>query len=146
MKHYLAAALLASWIVGSVAQADEPAKKNGPDLAAFSKIVHKLVVSQVPKEVFDDSGWGQTSPIPPKLSLPRLRKYIQVGDRVEVPDGFWRKIKLTMNDPAKDIRLAVREFKLTDKKNYRVVIDADAALHGWTETQHWQKGLQLVGF
>ena len=132
-------------LVGAVGPADEPAKP-GPDLAAFSKIVHKLVVAQLPKEAVDESGWGQTIPAAGKMSLPRLRQYIRVGDQLEVPHGFWRKVKLSMADPAQDVKLTVREFKPTDQKTYRVVIDAEAKLHGWTETQHWQKGLQLVGF
>lgn len=144
MKQLFVAALIAGCLVSS-ARADELVK-SGPDLTAFSKVVHKLVVSQVPKEVYDDSGWGQTMAMPPKLSLPRLRQVVKIGDRLELPHGLWRKVKLTMTDPAKDLAIKVVEFKPTDKKTYRVVVEVEAAVHGWTETQHWQKGLQLVGF
>lgn len=140
-------AIVASIFPVGLALSDEPAKDSSkPDYAEFSKLVHGLIVKQIPKEVQDDSGWGQTVPLPPKLTLPKLRNYVKVGDRIELPHGFWRKIKLTMADPAKDVKINVREFKPTDKKTYKVVLDAEAAARGWTETQHWQKGLQLVGF
>ena len=101
MKRFLAGGLCAVVLFGTFIHADEPAKAAPKvDLTEFSKLVQGLVVKQMPKEVKDDSGWGQTIPIPPNLSLPNLRSYIKVGDKVELPHGFWRKVKLTMPEEA----------------------------------------------
>jgi hypothetical protein len=126
---------------------DEPKKIDQlPDYTEFSKLVHKIVVSQLPKVHQDDSGWGGTVPLQEKLRLPRLRTYVKVGDRIEVPHGFWRKVKVWLDDPAEDLTIRVRELKPIDAKIYRLSLDAEAELRGWTEVQHWQKGLALVGF
>src|SRR4051812_31645525 len=87
--------LAASWT-----SADEPAKEPAKDYTEFSKLLHKMVVAQVPKYVEDNSGWGGTIPIPDKLRLPRLpRTRIKVGDREELPHGLWRKLRVTIDDP-----------------------------------------------
>jgi hypothetical protein len=125
---------------------DEPRRPEEKDYAEFSKLIHQVVVKQLPKVFEDSSGWGQTVPIPPKLTLPKLRTRIKVGDKEELPHGLWRKIKVWMTTPAKDLQIRVRDFKSVDGKTYRLVIEADALLHADVDAQHWQKGLTLGGF
>jgi hypothetical protein len=133
-------------LAGVFAAGDEPCKADAKDYAEFSKLLHQMVVSQLPKVIEDNSGWGQTVPIPDKLSLPKLRTRIKVGDKEELPHGLWRKIKVWMTEPAKDLQIRVRDFKSVDSKTYRLVVEADAVLHTDIDAQHWQKGLTLGGF
>jgi hypothetical protein len=131
----------------SVGVGDEPFKKDASrDYTELSRLIHKVVAGQVPKAIEDNSGWGKTIPIPEDLKLPKLRTVVKVGDRMELPHGLWRKVKLTMPDPAKDLNIRVKELSPMNGSKYRLKLEADANLHGWTEVQHWQKGLALVGF
>lgn len=126
---------------------DAPKKGNaGEDYAEFSRLLHKIVLKQLPKVHEDDSGWGGTVPVPPNLRLPGLRTYVKVGDQTELPHGLWRKVKVWLDDPARNLVIRVRELKPTEAKTYRLLLEADADLRGWAEVQHWQKGLALVGF
>src|SRR5438067_7323828 len=88
------------------------------DYAEFSKLVHHIVVKSLPKQFADTSGWGQTIPIPPKLSLPNLRKYVKVGDKLELPHGAWRRFKGSMEDPVKNLKINVKDFKALDDKTF----------------------------
>jgi len=124
---------------------DSPTKKIDKDFTEFSKLVHGVVVNQTPKEYEHKDGWGNTIPLEGRLPLPNLRTYLKNGDKVVLPHGAWKKMKLKLDDPHKDIKIQVKEFKPIDAKTYRVVLDADIALRADGEWQQWQKGLMLVG-
>ncbi|MBM4067883.1 MAG: hypothetical protein FJ271_02920 [Planctomycetes bacterium] len=132
------------------ARADERARddiKDNPDkFADFSKVIHGMVVKQMPKVYEDKSAWGQTIPLKEPLRLPNLRTYVKKGNKVELPHGLWRKVRVRMDDPQRDLKIKVRDFKAIDAKTYRVVVDSESAVRTEIEAQHWQKGLTLVGF
>lgn len=111
--------------------------------ADFSKLLHKMVVPQVPRFFEDSSGWGGSIPVPPDLRFPKLRTYIKVGDRIEVPHGIWKKFRIWVDDPSKDVRVELRDFKKTKDGGFRLQIDVDALGHGAAEVKPWQKGLGL---
>lgn len=146
IKH-IVSAVTVLWLSLLVATADEPVKDVKPDqYAEFSKLIHQMAVKQMPKVYEDDSGWGRTIPLTEPLRLPGLRTYIKKGDKVELPHGFWKKVKVWMNDPNKDLRIQVKDFKQLDAKSLRLVVDSESAVRTQIEAQHWQKGLALAGF
>jgi hypothetical protein len=124
------------------AQDNQPKKT---EYKEFSRLVHAITVKQLPKEFVDDSGWGGTIPIEPNLPLPRLRTYVKVGDKLEMPHGTWRKFKGKIENPDKNLKIVIKDFKQRDPKTYRVVADVDATILVHAEVQHWQKGLLLLG-
>ena len=114
------------------------------DFTALSQMIHKTVVSQIPKDYRSESGWGQTIPIPDNLRSVRRRQTVQVGDHQELPHGHWRKTHVWLDDPNRDVTIQVRDLRPASNKSYRIALDVDATLHGETEVQQWQKGLLLV--
>jgi hypothetical protein len=123
-----------------------PEKPTPQDYTTFAKLIHSTVVKQLPKEGFEDlSGWGQTIPAPDKLPLPALRTFIKVGNKLEVPHGTWRKLVGKIEDPDKNLKIVVKEFKPLKDTTYRVVADVDATFLCQVEMQQWQKGLLLIG-
>ncbi|MCI0463326.1 MAG: hypothetical protein L0Z62_40785 [Gemmataceae bacterium] len=135
-------------VVGSVlstATAQEAARNEGKaDHEALSRLVHKMVAGQFPKTFEYDEGWGTTIPIPEKLSLPRLRTRVRVGDREELPHGPWRKVRGRIIDPERDLTVRVRGLTRKGDGPYRLSLDVDVALCGELELQRWQKGLLLL--
>jgi hypothetical protein len=123
--------------------ADEPVAK--PDYRELSKLIHQQVAKKLPKEVEKEFGWGATIPVPPKLPLPRLRKYVKVGDRLEVPHGAWSLVRGKIEDPDKNLVIQVRDFRQLEPTLYRVAVDADATIATEAEWQQWQKGLPIFG-
>lgn len=142
MRRFLACLVVVSCsglVMGQVGEEELPKSSYGE----FSKLVHKMVVPHVPKFYEDMSGWGGTIPVPPDLRLPRLRTYIKVGDRVEVPHGLWKKFRIWIDDPHKDVRIDLLDMKKSDGGGFRLKIGADALVHGDAEVKPWQKGLGL---
>lgn len=121
--------------------AGEPEKK--PNFDELSRLLHRMALKQVPREHEQTFGWGQTIPIPDKLRLPALRTYVKVDGRLELPHGAWRRARVKLLDPARDLRIKVRDFRPAGK-GYRLVIDAEADLFCEGEWRQWQKGLLLV--
>ena len=138
--------LLLLLAVLSFANGQPAPSKSKPDYAEFSKLIHKMATARAPRYVEDNSGWGQTVPIPPDLRLPRLRTTVKVGNRLELPDGLWRKVRVSLKDPDKDIKIQVVDFKNLDSKKFRLALDVAAAVSTTVEAQQWQKGLLLAGF
>ena len=127
--------------------AQEPVKAPAIDYTELSRLIQKIAVAQAPKVIEDNSGWTGSVPASTNLKLPRLkREMIKVGDRWELPQGIWHKEKVWLLEPEKTLAIRVRELKPLDAKTYRLVLDADVALHGVVEVQTWQKGLALLGF
>jgi hypothetical protein len=114
------------------------------DYGEFSRLVHTIVVKQLPKQFEDASGWGQMIEIPPNLRLMALRKVVKVGDHLEAPHGAWRRFKGTIEDPDKNLKIAVKDFKKLDSKTYRIDVDVDVTIMCQGDWQQWQKGLLLV--
>lgn len=116
------------------------------DYTELSKLIHQAVVEKAPKVYEDRSEWGKTIPAPDVVRFPRLKRVmIQNGDRMEVPDGTWKRTKVWLDDPSKNIQIQVRELKKLEGKNYRLVLDATVALHGERERKIWRNGIHLVG-
>jgi hypothetical protein len=123
--------------------AGEPKSKS--EYAEFSRLIHSIVVKQLPKQFEDASGWGQMTEVPGNLPLMALRKIVKVEDRLKAPHGAWRKFKGKIEEPSKNLKIVVKDFKKLDEKTYRVVVDVDVTILCQMEWQQWQKGLLLVG-
>src|SRR6266436_5224996 len=82
---------------------DSAGKVDKKDYTEFSRLVHKMVVPQVPRFYEDMSQWGQTIPLPSDLRFPRLKRTIvEVDGRQEVPHGIWKKYRIWIDDPDQD--------------------------------------------
>ena len=136
-------AALGFLVCGALLAGQDPAPA-GPDYRELSRLLQQAVVKQLPPEVEKRTGWGETIPVPPDLPLPRLRKYVKVGDHFEVPHGAWRRVKAKIEDPKRDLQLQVREFRQLDPSTYRLALDVDALVACEGEWQQWQTGLRLL--
>jgi hypothetical protein len=99
----------------------------------------------MPKQIEDTSAWGQRIEVPPNIVLAKRRTMYKVGDRYEAPHGAWRRFMGKIEEPAKNLKIVVKDFKKLNASTYRVVVDADAVIMVHGEWQQWQKGLLLVG-
>ena len=123
---------------------DCPAAEAAQDgLAAY---VHRAVAANVPRQYEDLSEWGATIPAPAAVRFPRLKRtVIKVGDRYEVPHGTWKRTKVWLEEPAKDLRIRVPEVRRVGKQTTRLRVEATAAVRAERERQQWVKGVRRGG-
>jgi hypothetical protein len=122
---------------------EKPAPIQG-DYAGLSRLIHKVVVGQLPKVYEQQAGWGQTIPIAEGLRLRARRTVVRVGDHLEMPHGTWRKVRVWLADPDRDLKIQVRDLRSVGASKYHLSLDIDAALRSETDVQRWQKGLRLL--
>lgn len=113
------------------------------DLAAH---IGRLVAENMPRKYEDLSEWGATIPAPAVVRFPRLKRtVVKVGDHYEVPHGTWKRTKVWIEDPAKDLRIRVPEIRKVGKQTTRLRVEATAAVRAERERQQWVKGVFVVG-
>jgi hypothetical protein len=136
---YLTATVIGLSFGSTAVAADEK-----PDYAALAAQIKKAVLARMPKEYEDLSEWGQTIPLPTDVRFPRLRRtVIRKGDRLEVPHGVWRRTKVWVADPNRDLQIRLADVRKAGKDTTRVRVEALVTLRGSRERVRWAKGVQL---
>jgi hypothetical protein len=138
---------LALLVLAHSAEASQPPPPPAdPDLgAALARLIQQNIAAKLPRVYEDASGWGQTIPLPERVRFPRLRRTIVMVDgRPEVPDGLWRKVRLRLEDPQRDLRVRIRSLERLDQATYRLKVDADALVRADADLQRWRNGVLLA--
>jgi hypothetical protein len=126
--------------------AEPPPAPPGTDnpAAELERLIHKTVVSRLPEEIESKAGWGGMVPLPPRLRRPNLpRTVVEVDGVPMVPDGLWRKLRLRLPDPDRDLRIKVHGLERLEATKYRLTLDADANLRINADVQRWRNGILL---
>jgi hypothetical protein len=126
------------------AQPAPPQPKEEDPGAELARLIHKSMTAKMPKVFEDKSGWGRTVPLD-TVRRPGVRRVvIEVDGKPEVPEGNWRKVRVRIGDPERDLRVRVRGLKNVDATTYRLTLETDAELEADAVLQRWRKGLLLA--
>jgi hypothetical protein len=117
-----------------------------PDFSALSRLIQQSVIAHLPREYEDRSQWGMTVPVDPLLRSQERRTRVRVGDHDEWPHGLWKRLKLWMDDPARDLHIEVQDFRRLDDGKRRLTVAATAAGHAERERKRWRYGVPHLGF
>jgi hypothetical protein len=136
--HLLAISLSLLSLAPAAAAEEKPAR------ADLARTIKDVLTAKVPRQFEDLSEWGKTVPISP-VRIPRLRRtVVKVGDHDEWPHGVWKRTKVWVDDPARDLTIQVPEVRKVGKNVTRVRVQATATLQGERELQNWVKGVRLL--
>ncbi len=121
-----------------------PPPKDNP-AAELERLIHKTVVAKLPEVIEENSGWGGMVPLPPVLRRPNLpRTVVNVDGKPMVPDGAWRRLRIRLPDPDRDLRIKVHGLERLEGMKYRLKVEADAALRAAADLQRWRNGILLA--
>jgi hypothetical protein len=139
-KSFLAGSVV--WLLFVLPSARAEEKSPNAELA---RRIHDAVVAKIPRPYEDLSEWGKTIPPPPAVRFPRLRRtFVRVGDHFELPHGTWKRTRVWIDDPDRDLRIEVPTLRLVGKNTTRLRVEATAALRGSRERQDWVNGVRLL--
>ncbi len=139
----IAGACLALLLLAPLAAAASPEEEAAADNLA--RLIHGAIMMRLPPVFEDRSGWGQTVLPPPRMRLPRLRRaVVEVDGHLEVPDGPWRKLRVRVENPDRDLRVRVVDFRRLEAMTYRVAVQIDVAAQAEADVQAWRNGLLLA--
>ncbi len=135
--------VLAPLAFGAQTPLPSPTPENNP-AAELERLIHKSVVAKLPEVIEENSGWGGMIPLPPVLRRPNApRTVVDVDGKPMVPDGTWRRLRLRMPDPDRDLRIKVQGLERLEATKYRLKLDASAALQSAADVQRWRNGILL---
>jgi hypothetical protein len=118
-----------------------PKEDPGDELA---RLIHKSMAAKMPRDFEDKSAWGRTVPLPERVRRPGLRRVIiEVDGKPEVPDGNWRKVRVRVEDPERDLRVRVLGLKGLDATSYRLTLETDVELEADAVLKRWKYGVLL---
>jgi hypothetical protein len=125
-----------------------PAAPSTPptEYAALEKLIQDAAVAHLPRKYEDHSGWTGSVPIDPTMRLQHRRRQIEVNGRMEWPHGAWKRNKLWLDNPAKDVHLRINEFRRLDNGKVRLVLAATVAGHVEHERLRWRNGIPLLNY
>jgi hypothetical protein len=125
--------------------ADEKAPPAKADYSELSKKIQQAVIPQIPKQTEDTSEWGKTIPVHNDLRAPKLKRVIVKKDgKDEFPHGSWKRTKVTFDDPAKDVKIEVKDLKKIEGNLYRLQVDSTISAHSERQQQQWKNGVKLL--
>jgi hypothetical protein len=113
------------------------------DYSALSKMIQDAAVANLPRQYEEKSPWGMSVPIDPFMRLQGLRMRMNVNGRDEWPHGVWKRLKLWMVDPARDLSVEVRDLRKLENGKHRLTLTATVSGRVEHERQRWRNGIQL---
>lgn len=141
------------WLVASiasVAKSAEPAAPAStlpggfaPDLV--SQIASHIIAAEIPREFEGSKDWGRT-----KLMTTGLRSYGNFfkfdihRDRNEVNDGIWKRYRLTLIDPDKNLDVKIENVHGLEGGRIALTLNVAAKVHGWARIKIYESGVHII--
>jgi hypothetical protein len=125
----------------------------GPALTSLSGITPELVAQlatpiiteAIPREFAGSKDWGKTTRITSGLhSDGNFFKFDIHREKKEVNDGVWKKYKLTLVDPDKNLTVRIDNLKSIDSGKYALTLFVAAKLHGWARATVYERGVHII--
>ena len=125
----------------------------GPALTALAgiapevvaPIVAPIIAEAIPREYEGSRDWGRT-----KRITSGLRSYgnffnFDIHRRTsEVNDGVWKKYRLTLVDPDKNLTVRIDGLKSTGSGQYTFTLFVAAKVHGWARATVYERGMHVI--
>ncbi len=133
--------------VATPAAPGAPARPPAMDEPALGKwLLEHILYEALPTNYEDTKKWGTTKEVfdgwhtkADGLKISTKRKW----KRVE--HGTWKRYRITMLDPAQNLRVRLDELQATGPGRTRAAVLVHTRVHAWGELQEWQRGIRLVG-
>ena len=113
------------------------------DAEPFQEMVRGILLNEVKDKYEDKHHWGQTKQIEQvqvrgKWFEPRLEKR-----QVEVNDGLWQRIVVTLVEPEKNLQARLLPGASTDPNRSAFALELGAKLSGEAHIERWRAGVKF---
>jgi hypothetical protein len=111
----------------------------------IAQLVTPLVAEAVPREFEGQKDWGKTTPITTGLhSDGNFFKFDIHREKSEVNDGVWKKYRVTLVDPDKNLEIRIDNVQRQDDGKYKLALFVAAKVHAWAKVIVYKKGLRVL--
>jgi hypothetical protein len=125
----------------------------GPTLTTLTGVTPELVgqfvgpiiADSIPREFKGSKDWGKTTKV-----TSGVRSYGNFFDfdihrkTSRVNDGVWKKYRLTLVEPEKNLTVRVDNLRSIDSGKYALTLFVAAKVHGWARGTVYESGVHLI--
>jgi hypothetical protein len=139
-----------AFLVGTTAMVSTSA---GPSLTSLAGItpeviaplVAPIIASSIPREFEGSKDWGKTRRVTTGMrSEGNFFRFDMHRKLQEVNDGVWKKYKLTLVEPDKNLTVRIDNFRTLESGKYALTLFVAAKVHGWSRAVVYERGVHLV--
>jgi len=125
----------------------------GPALTALTGVTPELVgqilgpiiAESIPREFKGSKDWGKTSRITSGVrSSGNFFDFNIHRKTSEVNDGVWKKYRLTLVEPEKNLTVRIDNLHSIDNGKYALTLFVAAKVHGWARTAVYESGVHII--
>src|SRR3954451_12547180 len=114
-----------------------------PELVA--QIVSPLIAEAIPREYEGKKDWGKTKRVTTGVrSEGNFFRFDMHRKLEEVNDGAWKKYKLTLVEPDKNLTVRIDNLRSLDSGRYALTLFVAAKVHGWARATVYEHGVHVV--
>lgn len=133
-----------------VAKSAEPAASSpgipgglAPEL--ISQIASHIIAAEIPREFEGSKDWGRTKRMTTGLrSYGNFFKFDIHRDRSEVNDGIWKRYRLTLVDPDKNLDVKIENLRTLETGRIALTLNVAAKVHGWARIKIYESGVHII--
>ena len=125
----------------------------GPGISTFAgitpemigRLVIPLIKEAVPREFEGEKDWGKTKKITTGVrSEGNFFRFDIHSKRSEVNDGVWKKYRVTLVEPDKNLEIRVDDLHRLDSGKYALKLFVAAKAHGWARAVVYEHGVHII--
>jgi hypothetical protein len=125
----------------------------GPSLMALTglspemiaPLLTPLIAEAVPREFEGQKDWGKTTLITTGLhSDGNFLKFDIHREKSEVNDGVWKKYRVTLVEPEKNLEIRIDNLQRQEDGKYKLTLFVAAKVHAWAKVVVYKKGLRVL--
>jgi hypothetical protein len=125
----------------------------GPSLATLTgitpemivQLVTPLIAETVPREFDGQKDWGETKTITSGLhSEGNFFKFDIHRQTKEVNDGVWKKYRVTLIEPEKNLVIRIDDMHRLESGKYALTLFVAAKVHGWAQAVVYERGVHII--
>jgi hypothetical protein len=125
----------------------QPTAGNLPGMAPelVAQIAAKIIAAEIPREYERSKDWGHTKEVTTGLrSSGNFFKFDIHRQKSEVNHGVWKKYRLTLVDPDKNLDVHIDNLRTLETGRFALTLNIAAKVHGWARAKVYDRGVHLI--
>lgn len=141
------------WLIAAIANAATSAEPAAPASSLpgefapelISQIAGHIIAAEIPREFEGSKDWGRTKRMTTGLrSYGNFFKFDIHRDRNEVNDGIWKRYRLALIDPDKNLDVKIENLRTLETGRIALTLNVAAKVHGWARIKIYESGLHII--
>jgi hypothetical protein len=114
-----------------------------PEVVA--QVVGPIIAESIPRKYEGSKDWGKTTEIVSGLhSNGNFFKFDIHREKKEVNDGVWKKYRLELIEPEKNLTVRIDDLRSIESGRYALTLFVAAKMHGWARTVVYERGVHVI--